>query len=227
MNTSDMSSVYPAELAVGVTSSRITRVSPQAKAVHRQILHTFATTGHAPESGDLTAPDGADLQKVLRELHDYDVIQLSSENNIRAAYPFSSVPTPHVVAIGGGPHVYAMCAIDALGMSAMLGIDTVITTADPVSGDPITVAIHNEHALWRPDSAVAFVGSDTTLTTADCCTPAEIAVADRCCGAMNMFTGKGNAEEWMAANPHITGTVLSKEQALRLGVDIFGALLDD
>lgn len=31
------------------------------------------------------------------------------------AYPFSAALTPHVVAIAGGPRVYSMCAIDALG----------------------------------------------------------------------------------------------------------------
>jgi len=34
---------------------------------------------------------------------------------IRAAYPFSPVPTPIQVRWAGGPVTYAMCVIDALG----------------------------------------------------------------------------------------------------------------
>ena len=31
-----------------------------------------------------------------------------------------------------------MCAIDALGIPAMLGQDVVITSQDPVTGEPVT-----------------------------------------------------------------------------------------
>lgn len=221
------SDAYPAEFAVGVTSSRITQVSAAARAVHRQILHGFAATGRAPGKASLTAPDGADLDALLHELHDHDVIQLAARGAIRAAYPFSGIPTAHRVAIDAGPTVYAMCAIDALGISAMLHRDTTITTTDPTSHDPITVTVRSGQAVWRPETAVAFVGSDTTVSAAGCCTPSDIAAADRCCGVMNLFITNHNAQAWMTAHPHIAGTMLSKEQALRLGIDIFGPLLDD
>ena len=44
---------------------------------------------------------------------------------------------------------------------------------------------------------------------------------------MNFFTGTETAGAWVAAHPRAAGTILTKEQALRLGVDIFGRLLDD
>jgi hypothetical protein len=39
----------------------------------------------------------------------------------------------------GGPLTYAMCAIDALGISAMLGHPVTITAAEPGTGCFITV----------------------------------------------------------------------------------------
>jgi alkylmercury lyase len=40
--------------------------------------------------------------------------------------------------------------------------------------------------------------------------------------AMNLFTGTENARQWLAAHPRIAGTVQTKEEALSLGIDIFG-----
>jgi hypothetical protein len=226
---------YPPQLAVGVTRDRITRVSPAARVLHREILRGFATTGQAPEPAQLAATSaaGGDLATLLAELHDHDVIRLDERGQIRAAYPFSAVPTTHVVAIDGGPTVYAMCAIDALGVADMLDRDIAITSADPMSGNDIRVTITGRKAAWTPDTAVVFVGSDSTAQSAggDCCRaeaeqPCTVPAADRCCGVMNFFTGPDSANAWQAAHPEVTGVILSQGQALRLGADIFGPLLD-
>jgi hypothetical protein len=110
--------VYPPESAVGVTSSRLDAVCPAARIVHRAILLPFATTGHVPDPGALAdaTPAGHELGGRLAQLHDHDVIRLDERGRIRAADPFSGLPTPHTVAIHGGPTVHAMCAIDALGI---------------------------------------------------------------------------------------------------------------
>jgi hypothetical protein len=231
------SDAYPRELSVGVTSSRVAMVSTSARVVHKVILRAFATTGHAPDLSTLTTavPDGRELAGVLVELHDHDVVRLDAHGGIRGAYPFSGVPTAHVVAIDGGPVVYAMCAIDALGIAAMLGRNVTIASADPVSGAEIRVSIHNGRARWLPASAVVFVGSDTSpaSTGGQLCPPeateqaGTVVAADRCCGVMNFFTTRRTARAWIAAHPTVSGMVLAKERALRLGIDIFGALLDD
>ena len=80
---------------------------------------------------------------LLRELHDRDVVRLDPHGAIRAAYPFSAHPTPHVVHIADRPRVYAVCAIDALGIAAMLHRDITIDSTDPHNGQPISVTVHN------------------------------------------------------------------------------------
>jgi hypothetical protein len=71
--------VYPARLAVGVTSDRIAQVSPAARMVHRVILRGFAATGHALGAEELNCavPDGCELSVLLDELHDHDLVLLS------------------------------------------------------------------------------------------------------------------------------------------------------
>lgn len=72
-----------------------------------------------------------DLRAVLGELIESDVVALDNAGEFRAAYPFSPIPTAHQVAISAGPTVYAMCAIDALGISAMLGRPANISSRAP------------------------------------------------------------------------------------------------
>jgi hypothetical protein len=159
------------------------------------------------------------------------VIRLDEHGRIRAAYPFSGRPTAHHVDIAGGPAVYAMCAIDALGIAAMLGTDVTITSADPGSGKLIQVAIRDGHATWQPESAVVVDGTDTSAggdgrPSRDPDGP-TLPTVDRCCTVMNFFTSAASAGKWLAQHSQVSGVVLTKEQALKLGTEIFGDLLAD
>ncbi|HEU4424203.1 MAG TPA: organomercurial lyase, partial [Pilimelia sp.] len=126
---------------LGPISARVRELSPPARALHRTILNAFAATGQPPDPASLPAPGGHDHQVLLQELHDRDAVRLDAYGGIRAAYPFSGTPTAHTVAIAGGSTVWAMCAIDALGIAAMLGRDVTITSRDPYTGEPVRVSI--------------------------------------------------------------------------------------
>lgn len=219
------------KLPTGVTNVRVRGVSPAARTVHRAILREFAATGQAPDPAALAVPHGQDLLALMGELHDGDVIRLDEHGRIRAAYPFSGRPTAHRVEIAGGPTVYAMCAIDALGVAAMLGADVTITSADPGSGELIRIAIRGRRATWQPRSAVVFDGADTSAGTATGQSTNrgrdELPTVDRCCTVMNFFASAASADKWLAQHPHVSGTVLTRDGALRLGAEIFGHLLDD
>jgi Alkylmercury lyase len=202
------------------------------RAVHQRVLRSFAATGHAPPAADLAetaARYGTTAGAVLDALHAGDYLQVGPDGQIRAAYPFSGVPTPHLVDIDGGPRVYAMCAIDALGMAAMLGTGVMITSADPRTGEVVTVTVpaDGRTASWQPATAVVF---DGRLISGEACGPgpaARAAAAEACCGYMNFFGTRASAAAWDAAHPGVTGEILGQAAALRLGVDIFGELLSE
>jgi Alkylmercury lyase len=111
-----------------------------------------------------------------------------------------------------------MCAIDALGVSAMLGRPVTITAAEPGTGRVITIETDGARARWRPRRAVVFAGS-----TGDECRVS----ADRCCGYINFLTSPRAARQWAKRHPAITGTVLGQTQALTGGIAEFGALLQN
>ena len=110
-----------------------------------------------------------------------------------------------------------MCAIDALGISAMTGVPVVIESADPSTGAPVTVNVDQATSTWDPATAVVYVGR----TGGQCAGPS----ASVCCGYINFFATRAAASAWAACHPEITGGILSQARALQVGIGIFGQLL--
>jgi hypothetical protein len=120
------------------------------RAVQQAVLRAFAATGSPPPVVELQAAAGAwgvSAAEVVTELASDDFLCVDEEGRITVAYPFSTAPTEHLVEIGDGPRVWAMCAIDALGIPVMLGRDAVITSTDPASGQAIRVEFVNGRFL--------------------------------------------------------------------------------
>jgi hypothetical protein len=202
------------------------------RAVQQQVLRSFAATGHPPAATGLAgiaARYNTTAGVVLADLHAADFLQLGPGGDIHVAYPFSAVPTSHVVRIAGGPRVHAMCAIDALGIAAMLGADVRIISADPCTGEPVTITVQagGKTAAWQPPAAVVFSGRRTAFGPlgAHSRTPATAPAAEVSCGYMNFFATPASAAAWASIHPEVTGQMLDQTTALRLGVAIFGHLL--
>ncbi|MFC1417734.1 organomercurial lyase [Streptacidiphilus cavernicola] len=198
---------------------RLAPVERGLRAVQQAVLGHFATTGQAPDAAVLApaaAPSGRPVAEVLAELADQDFLTLDDQGQIRAAYPFSAVPTAHQATIAGGAVVWSMCAIDALGIPAMVGADAVISSADPVTGEAVTVSSTDGRMVWEPAGAVVFVGRR-------CCEGAAAAV---CCDVLNFFTSPASARQWADSHPDVVGDVVDQDQAVALGVGIFGGLLE-
>ncbi len=129
------------------------------RAVHQAVLRSFAARGNPPDP-EVLDEAGAPFHasQVLRELAEGDYLYLDQAGRITAAYPFSATATPHTVQISGSVTAYSMCAIDALGVAGMLGASVLIKSADPCTGEPISVAVDGSSTVWEPDTAVVFVG---------------------------------------------------------------------
>lgn len=200
-------------------ASATVALSPDARRLQVFVLSRFADTGRPPSRADLVRlarEHGADPQAVLAELAESDVVLFDTAGEVRAAYPFSPTPTAIRVSWDGGPTAYAMCAIDALGMSAMLDRPVVITASEPGTGRTVTVEVDHDQARWTPATAVVYNGAIN-----DPCCPS----ADRTCGHINFFTSADAAQRWAARHSDITGTILDQAQALDLGIAEFGALM--
>jgi hypothetical protein len=198
--------------------TRALPLDPVEQAAHQTILRTFATTGRAPAARDLdpvTAGSGRSPGEVLTALHEVDAIRLTPDGEIAVAYPFSATPTRHRVRIGNRVDVYAMCAIDALGMAPMLGQDTLIESVDVTTGHPITAITRDGHTIWEPAGAVVLIGADAGGSPS----------ADCCCDYLNFFTDRDAAEAWTSTHPRVPRQILDQAEAEELGARLFGHLL--
>lgn len=177
------------------------------RAVHQAVLRHFAATGFAPGASDLAAAAaeaGRTVDDVLAELAAEDFLTLNDSGRTEAAYPFSAAPTPHRMRLANGVEGWAMCAIDALGVAAMLHQDGAITSCAPLDDRPITVTFTGGTARWDPVDAVVFVGQRAQPGPA----------ATVCCGALNFFADPSTAEAWALQHPDIHGSITGKSHLL-------------
>jgi alkylmercury lyase len=215
--TTDLLMEYAEQAGLSVASRSQQKLAPGTRAVHRAVLQTFLETGTAPSLDrlrDQTTSLGLDPDAALAELAEADLVHLDS-GSVAVAYPFSGVPTNDHVQLDGGPSLWAMCAIDALGILLMTGHDGVIASIDPQSGQPIRVQRHRTRWEWMPDSTVVLAGVGQSCGRA----------AESCCPHMAFHSDAKRAEGYLRAHPDVSGYVLDHAQALEAAEFVFGPLL--
>lgn len=207
-------------------AGRSQRLALPLRALHRQILQHFAGGGDAPAPGEFAgwaASAGVDAAEALAGLVTADLAEADPDaGRILGAYPFSAGPRGHQVAIAGGPDVQAYCALDALGIPAMVGRDADITSRDPGTGAGIRVQVSAGHATWTPAGAVVTfpAGESALLVTGGNEEPA----AQACCPTVNFHASAADADAYQRAHG-LDLEILTIPQALRFGSAVFGQLL--
>jgi hypothetical protein len=176
--------------------NRLADVSGAARGVHRRILLAFAARAR-PSLYD---------EESLAELEQRDLIGRDPETGeVVIAYPFSALPTSHTVEfVDDGIRVYAMCAIDALGIPFLLDRAVRIHSRDPDTGEPIELALGPADPA-SPSEVVVRVSTVGGGRSCDCLCPYVDFLARRPAGD--------------------EATILDVPAASALGRDIFGSLL--
>jgi len=227
------------------------------------VLLTFLASGEPPDRAALrrfARRHAVPLEATLDRMSEQDLIQREpATGTIRAAYPFSGVPTAHRVMLsadptpdathsdasssaGGDPvHLYAMCALDALGIPLMLQRDALVTSVDALTGEALQVAIRrvgsaridsgagNEQrstasldgwvAHWEPATVVVFARPDEHECEGG-------VAAGSCCPLTNFFVTREHAERWAEAHGSAEDVILAQDEALRRASALFAGVLD-
>ncbi len=214
-------------------------LSPDQYSFYRAILLTFPQQGQPPSATELiTWSDecGIDLEETLQFFARQDLVQMDAlTGEIVAAYPFSSEPTAHQVRFDrdaeGEPYadLYAMCAIDALGVPLMLRHPAWINSRDAVTGEPVQVRVVptaegplHWSTTWEPTGAVAFARPEGHEHEHDCGSSA----ADNCCGLTRFFADAQHAAGWSASHAATDGRIYTQEEALEYAATLFAGILD-
>ncbi len=209
-----------AKSMLGWESAQLDR---KAETVRRYVLTRYPQLGRAPtrqEIVDALHGGSADeIQATLARLHELDMLCLDSESQeIRVAYPFSSVPTRHLVRFPGwddAAPVYAQCAVDALGIPCMVRQDVSIASSCAHCAEPVAIKIEGgviETAA--PPTTVVWAGTTRTGYA-----------ADSVCPTINFFCAPDHAMAWRQQQRDAAGHVLSLGEALYVGKGIFEDLL--
>jgi alkylmercury lyase len=205
----------------GGIAGRRERLPGPLRGLHRAVLRRFLATGAPPTARwvwQAAAETGLDASAV-DDLSAADVVHVVN-GFVAVAYPFSGTPTPHRVELDGLPAVYAMCAIDALGLPAMAGRDGRITSADPHDGSPIEVTVHSGTWSWTPAGTVVVAGRASDGDT-------ERGSFQALCPNTVFHASRESARAYLASHRNLDAQILDQHAAIECGRLNFGTLLTD
>ena len=191
-------------------------------AVRRAVLRCYVADGWAPDTMRLAREAALTVDEVrghLARLRARDRVVLDGDGEaILGAYPFTERATGHRVRLGGIV-LNAMCAIDALGVGAMVGQDAVVESRCRQCGAPIRAATAGHGELLaeiEPPAAVVWAGIQYRGGCA----------ATSLCTAIVFFCGDDHLRPWRAAAPSRgRGHRLSAAEALEVGKAIFRPMM--
>jgi mercuric reductase len=203
-------------------AARFAGLAATTDAVWRRLLRLHVELGRAPtadqiaESADLSC---AGVEAALADLAARDIIVRDAAGGIVGAYPFSQPATGHLVAIADRM-LNAMCAIDALGIGAMLGRDVAIASSCRRCGAAIDVATADRgRAIARLSPSGPVVWASTAY---------ESCAASSVCRAMAFFCNDDHLTAWRAAEGMAPrGHLLSLDEALQFARAVFEPFLAD
>ena len=203
-------------IAAGTFAERLADTSAHAQGLYRAVLPALARTGMAPplpvaaQQARLT-PEQA--EGALRELAAADLVAVDAGSMLVGAFPLSATPTRHQVRVDGRPVLHAMCAVDALGVPAMLGEPGVVVSIDPATDQAVTVHIAGDATLTvePPDAVVLLAAAGGG------------SLASSCCSVIDFYASAQHARQRLS-RPGTMGDVITVADAHALGVALFAGL---
>ena len=200
-------------------TERTARLTGGERALYRWIIERFAgatppTTEQLSERAQTLA---LDTNTALATLAREDLVHTDDDRAVTVAYPFSARPRGHAVTLDGHT-VQAMCAIDALGIAAMLDKPIEVRSHDPISGSEIRVHANPDGVTsWQPETAVVLAGSSSCDGPSYC----------GCCDILNFFESTENAQQYLSENPSVAGLPISIVEAGAAGRAVFGQIFTE
>jgi hypothetical protein len=169
--------------------------------VLRSVFETVLKEGRSPTIQELQSSlkrPTEEIIQILDELEKKDAfLRKKGTQQIISIYPLSLTPTAHKIVLEDGTQLFAMCAVDALGISLMFNRDVKIVSHCEKCRQEITIEIKDEEiaSMSNPDLRICSPRSQTY--------PA----AKTCCPLVNFFCSKKHADGWMAQNAKMKNSI--------------------
>lgn len=192
---------------------------PALVAVHRGVLRSLVERGRPPTRQEIEAllPDG-DVDAALARLGDDDLVVLAAgSREVVGAYPVTSEPTPHRVTVHGHT-IHAMCALDAVSVAPMFGVETRIESRCRLTGTPVRIRQSGDALLSVEPSDEVQVGVRWQQPTGT--------AAHSMCLEMVFLVDRATGEQWQGGDTDSI-TLFSVPEAIAFGAAFFRPLLED
>lgn len=187
----------------------------------RYILLYFSRAGHAPTPRTIQQTFAIhDLSIVHQALDRLEAERClyrdPNSREIVAAYPFSASPTAHVVSLPNGHSLFAMCAVDALGIPPLLDTDATIVSTCAQCRNGIVVGVRSgQLQTYLPQTTqVWYIERD----------PQCVSALERC-PHINFFCSPDHLERWQASHAPVKGHGITLVEAFEHARERFAGLL--
>jgi mercuric reductase len=160
---------------------------------------------------------GSDCDVLLAHLRGKDLLVLDELGAIAGAYPFTTEKTPHCLTVNG-QRVHAMCALDALAISPLFGLEVQIDSRCAASNAAIHIHQRGLKLLEVKPSNDLLLGIHWQQT-AGC-------AAHSLCREMVFLKNLEAAMKWQGLAPE-TRELYDLEEAVQLAAGFFKPLLHD
>ncbi|WP_234724169.1 organomercurial lyase [Staphylococcus aureus] len=140
---------------------------------------------------------------------------ITTENNkIKCIYPISSEKTNKLVYTNKSKDpLFAMCAIDAIGIYYSTGLNILILSEDELTKEKIKLEI-------KDDKIINHSKSDIYISYKDVCEKEDC--DKNCCPYIHFFTSKNNAENYLNSLPNKEShKILNLKEAKEISKQLF------
>jgi len=188
----------------------------EMKALHQKILSSFVEQGRILSRDEMSAHVG-NVDDAVAVLKANDMVVFTEAGEPVGAYPFTMEEREHKIRINGHT-VNAMCALDALSVSAMFKMDTHISSKCRVTGSPVSVRQYGTTVTNPEETADLRFGIIwNAASSCSCC-------ANSLCMEM-MFLKDGEvAKQWLAADEE-NREIFTLAEAVEFGSRFFVPLM--
>jgi hypothetical protein len=172
-------------------------VTPWQKEVLGAVFKAILKFRRAPTVEELTLSLKKSADHIIRVFDSLEEKDLLLRNKgtqqIASIYPLSLAPTKHQVVLEDGKKLFAMCAIDALGVANMfnLNVKTVSqckwcqqTISIEIKNGEIATKSHPQILIWSPKRR-------------------ETPAAEACCPLVNFFCSREHLRKWQDKNSEL------------------------
>lgn len=185
------------------------------------VLYCKLLNSYVQQGRTLTRDEVAELvsnaDQALANIADKKLIVIDAEGNPAGAYPFTSEEREHKVLVNS-VMVHCMCALDALSVSTMFNMPTVIDSQCRVTGAQIH--LEQNGTSFSDGTLDAWFGINWGAATTD------IVCAESLCMEMMFLANESVARDWLAESPD-TREIFDLPSAVEFAAGFFVPLAEN